>query len=207
LRESLPEGALPRGDKSVMKQHFQKLLERLAHNASRDDFFEYALDSLGDQFFNQLTMLPGNHFISRADLEQIDLETVLEKPPHTICRVVQSAQDVVIEFPGNRVAGPHQIASALRFVLEATRFAVRELPDALNARSKVVLARRLVREGLLTLVTQPQRVVPAAPAEQPIVSGIPSAPDANPDTRSRMADWETLEMTQPLQQPEVIVER
>lgn len=199
FRESIPGGALP-GDKSVLKRQFQQLLEKLADEASGDAFFEQALDSLGDQFFSQLHMLPRSHFAIQADLDQVDLDTVLERPSQAMCRVFQNEEGVAIEFPGNRVGGPHRIAAALRFIAGATRFAVRALPDDLNAESKVVLARRLIREGLLTIATRP--------------ASVPQQPAAN-RTRGREGDnsvpapttaWQALELAQETQHQEANVE-
>jgi hypothetical protein len=51
------------------------------------------------------------------------------------------------------VRGPASIESALRFIAAAEAFQVRELPDALTDQSKLVLVRRLVREGLLRILS------------------------------------------------------
>jgi lysine-specific demethylase/histidyl-hydroxylase NO66 len=56
-----------------------------------------------------------------------------------------------IYFPGNYVSGPVVLEAALQFVSEQERFYPRELPGGLSDRTKVVLAQRLAREGLLTL--------------------------------------------------------
>ncbi|MGE5192325.1 MAG: cupin domain-containing protein, partial [Deltaproteobacteria bacterium] len=158
FRESLPEGALP-ANKGQLRQHFQDLLDRLVENAAGNDLFDKALESLGNQFFHQLPMLPGSRFAPPADLDQFTLETVLENRAYPLCRVVDDDSGVAIEFPGNRVGGPQRIAPALRFVAGVRRFVVRALPDDLNPQAKLVLARRLVREGLLTVVEEPAQIV------------------------------------------------
>jgi hypothetical protein len=155
FRESIPGGALPSGQ-SELKRIFRDLLESLIDGSSVDALFDRALGSLGDQFFEQLQMLPGSQFAFRTDA--VDSETVLEKRPvQAICRVVDLKNGgVAIEFPGNRVEGPLRIAAALRFIAGATRFAVHELPGDLNTDAKLVLARRLIREGLLATVESRQ---------------------------------------------------
>ena len=150
FRESIPGGALPVGT-ALLKQQFQHLLALLSDGAQDGDLFDAAAGSLADQFYRQLPMLPGTQFSSDVDLEAVDLETVLENQGQAMCRVLENDEGVAIEFPGNRVTGPQRIAAALRFIAAHERFTVRELPDDLNAQGKVVLARRLVREGLLTL--------------------------------------------------------
>jgi ribosomal protein L16 Arg81 hydroxylase len=151
FRRALPGGALP-GDQAALKKEFANLLALLADESTAEHVFERALRSLGDQFFGQLHTLPANHFSSPSSLEAINLDTVLERPAATFCRVIEDEMGVAIEFPGSRVGGPHRVVSALRFVAGNSRFAVRALPDDLNADAKIVLMRRLVREGLLTIV-------------------------------------------------------
>jgi lysine-specific demethylase/histidyl-hydroxylase NO66 len=56
-----------------------------------------------------------------------------------------------IYFPGNYVAGPAALEAALEFASDQECFCPRELPGGLSDRTKVVLAQRLAREGLLTL--------------------------------------------------------
>lgn len=57
----------------------------------------------------------------------------------------------MIRFPGNSVSGPAAIAPALHFISRAERFLVRDLPDQLSDDSKILLTKRLVREGLIAL--------------------------------------------------------
>ena len=187
FRGALPEGALP-SSKSELKQHFRRLLELMANDATSDELFEGAMQSLGDQFFSQLHMLPGNQFASPAGLDCIDLDTVVERHPQSMCRVVQSAQGVAIEFPGNRVGGPLRVESALRFVASVKRFTVGALPDDLKADAKVVLVRRLVREGFLTIVA------PAVSSDSPRDDGdIHRPPSPEPVWAARGTEREVQE--------------
>ncbi len=201
LRESIPGGALPAVTPDL-KEHFRELLAALAApGQSSDEFLYAALHALGDQFFNQMQMLPGNQFRSPADLDRITAETVLENTAAGLCRVVQGEAGAAIEFPGNRVGGPHRIAAALEFVAQATRFAVRDLPDELNAQAKVVLARRLVREGLLTVVAQ------ILPVDDIITRGTTAgAPPGNGQLQPSTSAWETLKLEQHVQSGGLTVE-
>ncbi|MHB1422775.1 MAG: cupin domain-containing protein [Gemmataceae bacterium] len=148
LRESLPPGLLGGGAApAAVMERFRELL-RLLRDESR---LEDSLRQLGDVFFGQMPVLPNAHFAAPTQEEPIDLDTVLEKNPAAVCRVVQEGAWISIEFPGGRVGGPIKIASALRFVAGKDRFAVRALPDDLGGEAKLVLARRLLRERLLTV--------------------------------------------------------
>jgi hypothetical protein len=68
---------------------------------------------------------------------------------------VMEKASVSIQYPGNRIRGPRQIAPALRFIAAESRFAVRSLPDFLTRESKLVLVKRLAGEGLLAIASRP----------------------------------------------------
>jgi ribosomal protein L16 Arg81 hydroxylase len=155
LRKSIPGGAMP-SDTARLKAAFRQLLTTLAEDISTDRLFEQALHSLGTQFFRELKMLPGTQF-SAPDSESLDADTIFERSSLTICRVIENEHGVAIEFPGNRVTGPRRIGPALRFVAEASRFTIRDLPDDLSIDVRLALARRLVHEGLVTVVGRSSR--------------------------------------------------
>jgi ribosomal protein L16 Arg81 hydroxylase len=146
FRAALPPGLLDGGaPPAALTEPFRELLGVLLSEARAEE----AVRALGDRFFEQMPALPGGYFTAAAQEEAIDLDTVLEKVPGALCRVVEEGAWVTIESPGVRVGGPLKIASALRFVATGERFPVRALPDDLGGEGKLVLARRLVRERLL----------------------------------------------------------
>lgn len=147
FRGALPPGLL--GGEAVSShvvEHFRELLKVLMKAADVND----ATLRLGDAFFGQMPVLPNAHFAAGPQEEAIDLDTVLEKNPGVVCRVVQDGSWAVLSFPGGQVGGPLKILSALRFVAKTGRFAVKDLPDDLGGEGKLVLIRRLLRERLLT---------------------------------------------------------
>lgn len=153
FRESLPPGLLGGGEAPAeLAECFRELLGVLMDEARAED----ALHQLGEAFFGQMPVLPNAHFADSPQEEAIDLDTVLERSPVAVCRVVQEGSWVTLSFPGGQVGGPLKIASALRFVATTDRFAIRELPDDLGSEAKLVLARRLLRERLLA-VAHPRR--------------------------------------------------
>lgn len=148
LRKSLPGGALLEAEPDAREQ-FAQLCESLIESMTSKEVFEQALRSLGDEFFGSLPMLPCRQFAALNDLDSLDLDSLWQKHPQAICRVVENDWESAIEFPGNRVAGPKRIGPAIRFIAAATQFTARDLPGELNDEGKRVLVRRLCREGLL----------------------------------------------------------
>jgi len=85
---------------------------------------------------------------------------VLQRAPGVVCRVVRLDQGrVALRYPGNQVEGLARIASALEFIARTPRCAVGQLPDDLTPDSKLVLARRPVRERFLTVATEPAKLM------------------------------------------------
>lgn len=91
-------------------------------------------------------------------IDTIELDTILIKRDGitaAACRFIyqEDWQDRVgIIFPENQVWGPKKIEPSLRFVIDNHQFAVKSFPGTLSDKAKLVLARRLVKEGLVTIV-------------------------------------------------------
>lgn len=160
FRQAVPVGALGGGEISeALRAQFEELLQGFSQGARIED----AMAALSDQFLGDMAVLPGAHFLPLEEIDRIDVNTVLEKSRAMVCRVIQEAASVSIQFPGSRMRTPKQLGPALEFISKASRFPVSALPGSLSDNSKLTLARRLVRDGLLKIVDHPgARTNPAA---------------------------------------------
>jgi hypothetical protein len=160
FRESVPPGVLgtgPGGEEAA--ERVSELLRVLAEDVRPRE----AIDRLGSTFVRGLAPLPGAYFSAGQDAERVGPDTLLEKAPGVVCRVMREDGWAAIEFPGNRVDGPAKIASALQFIVRTPRFAARALPDDLTLDGKLTLVRRLVRARLLQVAESgPSRARSAA---------------------------------------------
>jgi hypothetical protein len=148
FRESVPPGLLTdERAPALLQERFHELLGALADGARAEE----AVDRLARTFLRGMPVLPGGYFSATEDAARLDLDTVVERAPGVICRVVEGDGWAGIEFPGDRVDGPSKVASALRFIARTPRFAARALPDDLAAEAKLLLVRRLVRARLLVI--------------------------------------------------------
>lgn len=82
-------------------------------------------------------------------LDAIDDATVVQRRERAVCRIGRSGDQVVLILGDRRVLLPERAEPGLRAVLDRGRFAVGDLAGVLDERSRLVLVRRLVREGLL----------------------------------------------------------
>src|SRR2546428_3219697 len=88
----------------------------------------------------------GGQMAEVAALESVDLDTELERRPTVLADLAGST----IVFEGKRVSFPERVAEELEAVVAADGpFTAGELPGSLDEQGRLVLVRRLVREGFL----------------------------------------------------------
>jgi len=150
FRQSLPLGVLcAERTAPGLAEQFRELLASFVGSAD----FDCALAALADAFLSKLAPLPHDYFAD-DNVESLALDTPLERAPGMVCRVVQNGDSAILQAPGARIDGPADVAPALHFIARTPRFTPRSLPGDLTAEAQLALARRLVRERLLTRVPE-----------------------------------------------------
>jgi hypothetical protein len=85
-------------------------------------------------------------------LDDLDADTTLERRPTVLAELVSRNGDVALVFEGRDVSFPAHAADELQAVFEADGpFTASELPGSLDEAGRIVLVRRLVREGFLQI--------------------------------------------------------
>jgi hypothetical protein len=161
FRQSLPLGLLC-GDTCppALKDKFRELLRLLADSAD----LERALGTMADSFLASLPALPADYFAGDP-AEPIHRDTLLERAPGVLCRVVREGDKAILHAPGARIDGPLSIAPALHHIARTPRFTPGTLPG-LTTDTQLALVRRLLREHLLTIVGAPADAVAEPPTAQ-----------------------------------------
>ena len=102
------------------------------------------------QEFSAGRKLSGDNRISGlTGLDQLTDDSVVSRRANLECELQTSAEEVVLLLPDRRIQMPLRIAPALKYILHSDRLAIRDLENFLDADSRKVLVRRLIREGLL----------------------------------------------------------
>jgi ribosomal protein L16 Arg81 hydroxylase len=149
FRESVPAGFLSAaGGAEGLRERLGELLRALADGHRADA----ALEQLSVSFLRKLYPIPDGHFEQLNRLPDIGVGSVLEKRAGSVCYVTLKGDEATLHFPGGYLSGPDWLEPALRFVADREQFTASELPVLADDESKLVLARRLVREGLLRVV-------------------------------------------------------
>ena len=97
------------------------------------------------------SILPDQMAQLRA-LERLELETPVERRPTVIAELGRPDGRAVLSFEGKRVEFPASVAEEVEFVADAEgEFRAADLPGDLDEEGRLVLVRRLVREGFLRI--------------------------------------------------------
>ncbi|RMG08527.1 MAG: hypothetical protein D6731_21720 [Planctomycetota bacterium] len=145
LRRALPPGFLRRPEGfPALAAELRDLAARFAAGLDA----EAALAKLDELHLASRPFVPARRAALGAPLTE---DSELARRLGLRCAVFRDEDDdaVVLYFGDNHVRGPAWLEAAFHYVAKHERLQVRDLPDSLSPRSKLVLARRLVREGLL----------------------------------------------------------
>jgi ribosomal protein L16 Arg81 hydroxylase len=159
LRRALPVGLLNDRDAlQILAREMRALAGVFAEAASAED----TLGMLQDEHIRCARARPDGRFLADLDrLDAIEPGTRLVRRAGLSCRVIPHEDSVLLQFARSVVRGPVDHLDAMTFVASnAAPFDVADLPIEDPGR-RVSLARRLVRDGLLTFAADN---VPSAPS-------------------------------------------
>jgi hypothetical protein len=153
LRRSLPVGFM---DDDAAQATLLAELPRLLSSFAESAHGEAGIGRLRQRLIRRMRPLPDGHLTILDRLDQLGTDSRVAKRAGLMCHVVATGGSVEIEFPGNRISGPPAVEPALRFIAASREpFAVSALPGSLSDQSKLVLVKRAIKEGLLTMVDLP----------------------------------------------------
>ena len=80
---------------------------------------------------------------------EVSIESTVAPRPDLVFLVREEHETLVVLFGSTEISLPLFARDAVMFALEGRPFVVRDLPGQLDDAGKIVLVRRLLREGLL----------------------------------------------------------
>jgi ribosomal protein L16 Arg81 hydroxylase len=146
FRRNLPVGFAEAGfDRAAAAATFRSLLETFAGGAR--------LDPIIERFSEAFVTSRRPDF--RGGLEEVDVappvtvETRVSPRPDIVYRLREEGESIIILFGSTQITLPSFAREAVEAALAGKAFAVSDLPGQLDDEGKVVLVRRLIREGML----------------------------------------------------------
>jgi hypothetical protein len=155
LRRALPMHALDDDTgPELLAGELSSRLQAFAASVAEREAVEAAVGGLRRRLIRRMRPLADGQLAALDRLERVGADSLVQKRAGMLCHVARRERDVEIEFPGNRMSGPLSIEPALSFIARSSEaFSVADLPGSLSIESKLVLVKRAVREGLLTVVS------------------------------------------------------
>lgn len=151
FRKSLPPGFAGEAfDRAQARETLRGLLKRAAEIGD----FDAALERFADDFVSKCRPLLRGQMAQIAALQQLTVESIAGIRPDAIFRIETAGETVSVDCYGRRIAFPAQAAEAVRFALNNARFRVSDLLGGLDDEGKIVVVRRLVKEGLVVVLAE-----------------------------------------------------
>lgn len=150
LRRALPPGFINDPEApEAMSEVFKRAISLFNEHASFDATFETARRNC----VRSLGFPPDGHFSQLSGLSEITVDSEVAMRENILCSVEISADQASnIRFGTRHVRGPKHLLRAMMYIRDQKRFRIGELPG-LDDQSKLVLIRRLIKEGLLRVTT------------------------------------------------------
>ena len=148
MRDGLPVGfARPEFDRTNARAKFADLLRQMADQID----FDGALDRFADDIVATRNPLLWGQLEQIARLPDLSPENVITVRPDLILRMERSEEHIAIHCYGAIITLPSHAAEPAMAALSGTPSSIGDLPGDLDEAGKLVLVRRLVREGLVTV--------------------------------------------------------
>jgi ribosomal protein L16 Arg81 hydroxylase len=148
LREGVPpewlRGEEPAGNVGA---RLRELLQRVGDSVAE----RAAVGHRARQFLAERRPSVESHFRNLDRLHELEPASRVRRRGGAELFVVVEGDRAILEGGGHRVEAPARVAPQFAFVAAHNSFAIADLPGAIDDKGKVVLVRRLVREGLLSV--------------------------------------------------------
>jgi len=146
FRANLPAGFANEGfDRTQARKTFRTLVETFSREAAVDGI----LDRMAEDFVKSRRPDYAGGLEDLNGAPEITLDTCVAPKPDLLYLLRVEDEHLTLLFGASQITMPAFAAACVRFALRGAPFAVRDLPEPLDDTGKVVLVKRLIREGLL----------------------------------------------------------
>lgn len=146
FRRTLPTGFAASDD---LRAAMAAELTELAAELTRPEAALRAVDRMIDRFINTRRSISSERLFVSEQLGELDLHTLVVRRPELLYRLRADAERVRLAFQGKQVELPAYTAASVACCTRDEPFSAADLPDELDAPGRLVLIRRLLREGFL----------------------------------------------------------
>ena len=136
---------------TVLREELHGLLERLAERLVQGDRAQTALDREGQAFWSTRPVDRSGGLRDLLEIDHLEDDTAIRRREGATARLrPQDDGRVALDLIDRTLSLPRSVEPALRRLIDGEVARPLDLDDVMDSSSRVVLCRRLVREGLLT---------------------------------------------------------
>ncbi|MFN3648497.1 MAG: cupin domain-containing protein [Armatimonadota bacterium] len=146
FRRTLPPGF---AQSEELRAEMAAELVVLAEALRNPETARRAVEAVTDRFIHTRRPVGGDRLFVAESLAELDLRTRVCRRPEVLFRLCWEGERVRLAFHGKQVELPAYAAASLAFCTRAEPFTAAELPPELDEPGRLVLLRRLLREGFL----------------------------------------------------------
>lgn len=156
LRDPVFRASLPPGyaTNDVAPEALERLLQDLIARLQVQARPRHVLRLMADRFIVDRPALISGQPRSLRAASALSLDSRVGGRPGLLYRISEQRRRITLVCNARQITFPRFTAPSLRFALCTTSFLVRDLPGSLTDSAKVVLIRRLIREGLVMTVPE-----------------------------------------------------
>ena len=150
LRKALPPGfARQDFNRPQAREIFRTLLQQFSAKSN----FDAILDRFIDEFISACPPLLRGQMSQMATLDRLTIDSVVGARTSAVSYIRTAGESISVDCYGRKLTFPVHASDAVQFALSNSQFVVRKLPGDLDEKGKLVLVRRLIREGLVVAVS------------------------------------------------------
>ena len=147
FKKNIPFGYPNVQDHSEDQAHFEKLCEALKSLPVADGFRRFG----EDMTMNQRPNMAG-HLLDAMQSSAIDGDQKLQVRKNVMVLTEETEDDFIIKFLDKEVKFPKFAKDAMLAAIAGATFSANTLPNCMDANGKLVLAKRLLKEGVVQRV-------------------------------------------------------
>lgn len=149
FRRSLPVGFASQGyDRTKARAFFQELLQRIVAKAD----FDAALDHFAEDLVSTRHALVYGQMKQVERLASLTVDDRAAPRPSLLFHLIKDEERVKVMAYGGQISLPIHAAESLEHALNADEYRIGDLPGDLDDAGKLVLIKKLVREGLVEVL-------------------------------------------------------
>jgi ribosomal protein L16 Arg81 hydroxylase len=151
LRTSLPAGY---DDPGQAGTSLTRKLMRIRSKVIAGLPLEEAVEELADRFVSRQHQALEGHLVDSLRAVRLTLDSAIERRKELFVRRWRHGGYIQLLVFRKKLLLPTFVDSSLKFILRVSTFRPRDIPGRISNKSRLVLCRRLIEEGLLRIISE-----------------------------------------------------